>query len=513
MLDGSAQTSARRRSRASQRASSHLRLGPERSPSPVQCLAVDSSRLFRISPGLPAGIRRPLAAVLLLVAAFGLASFASLAGWPREQVLMTGILVATVLLWITETLPLFATAFISIALQVLLLGNPGGWSWLGDPGDAMALHAYLAAAADPVLVLFLSGLMLSRAVTKTGVDRWLAARVLRPMADTPGRLLLAIMLVTSCFSVGMSNTATTALMLALIVPILRQVPDGHPFRKALILSVPVSANIAGMSTPIASPPNALAISYLGRADIEVSFVRWMVLACPLVIVLLAATWWWLRRQYPAAGLTWTLEFPDASLTRRGRWVVFVALLTFGVWLTEPWHGVPAPAASVLPITLFLVTDIITRRDVNTLEWDVLILIAGGLALGFGLQATGLDQRVAALVPMGASTTMRLMALAAGTLALGTFFSNTAIASMLMPVAVIAAGAAGSSNVTSFALTVALVASMSMALPVSTPPNALAHGTGELTARDFIRTGGLIGALGALIIVVVMTALLPWLTGT
>ncbi len=470
--------------------------------------------ITRLVPRLPEGVRRPLAAALLLVLAALMAGLAHLAGWPLEQVLMTGILAGTVLLWVTETLPLFATAFISITLELLLLGNPGGWQWLGgEPGDALALHAFLAAAADPVLLLFFSGLVLSRAATKTGVDRRLAALILRPMAGTPARLLLGVMLVTSCFSLWMSNTATTALMLALIVPILVQLPAGHGFRKALIVAVPVSANIAGMSTPIASPPNALAMSYLSRAGIDLSFLQWMVIACPLVVILLGVTWWWLLRRYPPPTSAWALDFPHVDLSGRGAWVIVVALLTFTAWITEPWHGVPAALAAVLPVALFFATTIITREDVNSLDWDVLILIAGGLALGYGLQATGLDTRLAALVPVNASDATRLALLAAGTLVLGTFFSNTAIASMLMPVAMIAAGlAAGQHTLLPFALTVALVASMSMALPVSTPPNALAHASGELTTRDFVYTGGVIGVAGTIAIVAVMAVILPWLTG-
>ncbi len=449
-----------------------------------------------------AELRGIIPVILLLAVAAAVAGLAHVAGWPLDQVLMTGILAGTVLLWITEALPLFAAAFIAITLELLLLGNPGGWPWLGPRGDAAELHTLLAAAADPVLLLFFSGLVLSRAARNTGVDRHLAALVLRPLAATPERLLLGVMLVTSCFSLWMSNTATTALVLALLVPILGQVPAGHRFRKALIVSVPVAANIAGVSTPISSPPNALAISYLSRAGIDVTFLQWMAVAVPLAVVLIAATWWWLLRRYSPAGLDWRLDLPDAPLSGRGAWVIVVAVTTFAAWVSEPWHGLPAPVAAVVPVTLLFATHIITREDVNSLDWDVLILIAGGLALGFGLQVTALDQRLAALVPAEASDAARLAVLGGGTLALGTFFSNTAIASMLMPIAVIAAGIAPEGiGLTSYAMTVALVASMSMALPVSTPPNALAHATGELTARDFVGTGGLIGLAGTALIVV------------
>jgi sodium-dependent dicarboxylate transporter 2/3/5 len=464
----------------------------------------------RLTPGLPQGIRRPVAAVLLVAVACLLAWMTHLAGWPREQVLATAILATTVLLWITETLPLFATSFISISLQVLLLGNPGGWRWFGfADSSGPTMRDFMSAAVDPVLLLFFSGLVLSRAAVKTGVDRKLAAVLLRPMTDSPGRLLAGVIVATSFFSLWMSNTATTALMLTLIVPILTQIEASHPFRKALVLAVPLSANVAGMSTPIASPPNAIAMSYITQAGLDITFVGWMSVAMPLVLGLLAATWWWLLRSYPPAGLPWTIELPDASLSRRGTWVVSVAALTFAVWVTEPFHGVPAPAAAALPVTLLFATAVITREDVNSLDWDVLILIAGGLALGYMLQVTDLDQRFAAAVPADASDWLRLAALAGATLALGTFFSNTAIASMFIPVAVVTAALSTTMGLSTYVIVTAFVASLSMALPMSTPPNAMAYGSGELASRDFIRTGGLVGIAGALTIVGLAIAWARW----
>lgn len=441
--------------------------------------------------------------MLLPLLPLGLASILDLAGWSREQVLAVAILTGTALLWVTEALPLFATAFISIAAQMFLLANPARWPGLGfEQGDGPAPKAFLAAAADPVLVLFFAGLVLSRAIAKTGVDRSIAALVLGPMADTPSRMLLGIMITTSCFSLLMSNTATTALMLAMIVPVLQQLPPGDRFRKALILAVPLSANIAGMTTPVSSPPNAIAVSYLAQSGVAIDFQHWMLVTVPLVVTLLAATWRWLLRCYPPTAATWRVDIPEGRLSPAGTWVIVVALLTVVVWMTEPWHGVPASVAAVLPVILLLTTSVVSRDDVNTLDWDVLILIAGGLTLGYSLQITSVDRQLAAIVPAGASDAARLGVLALATLTLGTFFSNTAIASMLMPVATIAAGSAAAAvDLTSYAVTVALVASLSMALPVSTPPNAMAHATGELTRRDFLQTAGCIGLTGAVLVVV------------
>ncbi len=483
------------------------------SPGPRQGPKIDGDAEVRSSR--PREFRRGRIALLLLVlATVAVASAAHLAGWPRQQVIIAAILTATVLLWFTEALPLFATAFISIAAQLLFLGNPGGWSWIGfEGGDGPAPREILAAAVDPVLLLFFGGLILARAVSNTGVDLRIAAWVLRPMAGSPGRMLLGVILATSFFSMWMSNTATAALMLALLVPVLSQLPPGDPYRKALVLAVPLSANIAGMSTPIASPPNAIAVSYLARENAAIGFLDWMIIAVPIVLVLLAVTWWWLLRSYPAARSSWRMEFPDAHLSRRGKWVMIVAALTFAVWLTEPLHGVPASSAAVLPVTLLFATSIISREDVNSLDWDVLILIASGLTLGYSLQVTGGDQRLAALVPIDASDATRLAVLGLTTLVFGTFFSNTAIASMLMPVAVIAAGMSSESgDLASYALVIALTASVSMALPVSTPPNALAHATGELSTRDFMRTTGVVGVIGAGVILIVLGVVRPWMGG-
>ena len=129
-----------------------------------------------------------------------------------------------------------------------------------------------------------------------------------------------------------------------------------------------------------------------------------------------------------------------------------------------------------------------------------MLIAGGLALGYTVQETGLDQRLAGIVPHDAGDWLRLSALALGTIAFGTFFSNTAVASMFIPVAVVAAGTSPAVDVRTFVVVIAFVASLSMALPMSTPPNAMAYGSGEVTSGDFARTGGIIGLAGVVVIV-------------
>lgn len=116
------------------------------------------------------------------------------------------------------------------------------------------------------------------------------------------------------------------------------------------------------------------------------------------MLLLGVTWWRLLRLYPPPSVHWHVECPDQPLTTAGSWVLVVAALTFALWVTEPLHGVRAALVAVVPAVLLLASHVIDRDDVNTLDWDVLILIAGGLALGYSLQVTALDERIAMVVP-------------------------------------------------------------------------------------------------------------------
>lgn len=182
---------------------------------------------------------------------------------PREASLMAGIFVLAALLWVTEALPLFATSLLVIGLQALLLANPGGWRGLGfETGEGPTYSEIFATAADPVLVLFFGSFVLSAAAVKEGVDRAMSALLLRPFGTAPARVLLGLMSITLLFGMWMSNTATATMMLAVIAPILAGLPAGEPFRKALILGIPFAANIGGISTPVASPPNAVAMGFL-----------------------------------------------------------------------------------------------------------------------------------------------------------------------------------------------------------------------------------------------------------
>jgi solute carrier family 13 (sodium-dependent dicarboxylate transporter), member 2/3/5 len=459
----------------------------------------------------PDETRRRVPDWLLLLGAFGLAALShwglmSQSGATREAALMGGIFVLAAALWVTEVLPLFATSLLVIGLQIVLLANPGGWRGLGfESGTSPSYREILSTAADPVLVLFFGGFVLARAAVKEGVDREMSALLLRPFGSRPRMVLLGVMLVTLLFGMWMSNTATTAMMLAVITPMLAGLPPEEPFRKALVLAVPFTANISGMGTPIASPPNAVALGFLEQSGHSVAFLDWMLMAAPLTLGLTLFTWFVLGRFYAPVTVGLRITHAGKTLTRRGWFVVGVFVVTVLLWMSDQWHGLPTAVVALLPAVALTTTRVFTRDDLRSIEWNVLILIAGGISLGTGMQMTGLDDVVVQWLPdTGDNAFTLLVVLALTTLVVGTFMSNTAAANLFLPIGLSSAAMAGPDgglHPVHVAVSIALVASLSMALPVSTPPNAMAYARNEFTTRDMVRVSLLVSALGAAAIII------------
>jgi solute carrier family 13 (sodium-dependent dicarboxylate transporter), member 2/3/5 len=395
--------------------------------------------------------------------------------------------------WITGAIPAFAVSLAVIALQIALLGDPSGP--FAD-GDVERWQRFISPWASPVMWLFLSGLVLAAAATRTGLDRRLAERVLALAGSDPARVLLAVMGVTFVLSMFMSNTATTAMMIALVLamPAVSERGEGYDERyaTALLLGIPVAANIGGMGTIIGTPPNAIAATALvgtGRID----FAMWMVYGLPPALLLGAIAWRWLVWRY--LRLATAAPTPTARAERSspmtGRHVIVAALflITVTAWLTESLHGIPTAVVAVMPIAVLAVSGVIRERDVRALPWDVLMLIAGGLSLGVGVSETGLAEWIVGRLPVAGLPVPMLALLVAlvGTL-LSTFISNTAAATILTPLAV----ALADGDARLVAVPLALAMSAAMSLPVSTPPNAIAFATERLPRSALRQVGVLLG---------------------
>ncbi len=424
----------------------------------------------------------------------------------RQTILMSGIFVLAALLWVTEALPLFATAFVVISLEVILIANPGQWSALGISDESIDYRVFLNPLSDPVIILFLGGFLLAQASVKEGIDKALASNLLKIFGSHPATVMMGLMVITAVFSMWMSNTATTAMMITLTVPLTQQIPEGDPFRKALVLSIPFAANVGGMGTPIASPPNAVAVGFLRNVGIELSFFSWMIIAMPLVILMLLIVWFILWQLYKPNDKDLTLTCESHAIDARGIYVMVVFSVTILLWMSDVWHGLPTAVVALVPVVAFTATGIIRRRDINSLEWHILILIAGGIALGVGMQVTGLDEVIVSLIPGESSGIFAILIVA--TILLSTFMSNTAASNLLIPLGISFAAGLGSEQFTlELGIGIAFAASLAMALPISTPPNAIAYARGTLTPRDFGIAGGIVGVIGLITIL-----LGKWLIG-
>ena len=384
-------------------------------------------------------------------------------------------------LWVTEAVASYGVALLVVGLEILLLG---------DMGRRADWDRFLAPWASPLLWLFLGGFVLGQAASKTGLDLWLARRVLTLSGTTPARALLGLMVVGFVLSMFMSNTAAAAMLLAIATPIAAARPDGDPSRRALLLGVAVATNLGGMATLIGTPPNAIAAGAVG-GEAEIDFARWLLIGLPPGVVLFLVSYMLLRAWYPATDGSaaplppLTLELEERLPAWRQVIVMVVFALTVVLWMTGGWHGVPTPVISFLPISLFAATGILRAADVRSLQWDVLLLLFGGLALGLAVTETGLAGWMVARMPVeGLAPVALSLVMAYTTVILSNFMSNTAAATVLVPVGV--ALAPGFEPLA--AVSIALAASTGMCLPISTPPNAIAFAGGQLQGKDFMRIG-------------------------
>ncbi|TVR48993.1 MAG: SLC13/DASS family transporter [Planctomycetota bacterium] len=447
------------------------------------------------------------------------------------------VFTAAVLFWILEPIPIFATSMLVLGLLVAMISD-GAPNFLRSDGSetfgtVMRARDLMAYLADPTVILFLGGFFLAIAATKYRLDINLARVLLKPFGNRPAMVILGMMAVTAVFSMFMSNTATTAMMLAVLAPVAATMAHGDRGRIAMVLAVPVAANIGGMGTPIGTPPNAVAVATLRRMEeaqsVQVangeleavslyvpSFAGWMLVAVPLVIVLMAIAWFLLLFLFKPEAKHLDLQFEGRWLKTPKAWVVYITgIVTIALWLVgQPLLGLSASVVGLFPVVVFCVTGVMTAKDVRSLSWDVLWLIAGGFALGGAMQASGLSANIVESIPFGALSPVILVIVAAGvTTLMATFMSNTATANLLIPLmAAMGVGLGGLSSVggaMGLILAVTFAASLGMALPISTPPNAMAHATGMVESRHMSKNGVIIGVIGLTVMIgyVILAALL------
>lgn len=440
--------------------------------------------------------------VYLFLISFGLAlGFTLLLKEPEfndTKVYVLFLLFFALGLWFTEAVPAFAVSIFIIAYLVFMLGNP---NLNAAPEN---IEKYVTTFSSSIIWLMLGGFFMAAAMTKTNLDEALFRFTLKISGSNPRNLLIGLMLTTMIASMLMSNTATTAMVIASIMPLLKSLGKESPLTKAFLLGVPIAATTGGMGTIIGSPPNLIAIGALENAGIEVSFLDWMIYGLPLAFVLTAVSCFVLIWIYIKDTKAISLDFLHAQqevLTDKEKMkritVIVIIAITIILWLTTSFHGLKVGAVSAIPLVFLPLFGILKNKDVQGLPWDTLLLVAGGLSLGLALLHSGLlDYYAGYIKQMEVQEIILLLLFAFMTMILSNVMSHTATSTVLIPL-----GMAILVNAqTEVALIIGLAASTALFLPVSTPPNAIAFSTEMLEIKDF-RTGGiLIGLLGPLLIV-------------
>ena len=414
----------------------------------------------------------------------------------------------TALMWILEVIPTWTTSVVAI-VSILLTTSNKGLGFLMDKENVGSLTNYkdiMAAFADPVIMLFLGGFVLAFAATKVGLDVQPARVMLKPFGKNPKTVLLGVLLVIGIFSMFMSNTATAAMMLTFLTPVLLTLPADGGGRISLALAIPIAANIGGMGTPIGTPPNAIALGALQEAGYNITFVGWMIRMVPFVLILLLIAWFLLTKMFPfkAKTIELNIEAKPTKTTPFQKYVVWVTFaLTIILWIGESLFKVNSNIVAMIPFAVFSATGILKSRDLEHINWAVLWMVAGGFALGTALNQTGLASTLIANIPFSNWSALIVM-LIGGLICyiLSNFISNSAAANLVVPILVVV-GTAMQGNPSFDALGglpamiigIAIAASVAMCLPVSTPPNALAHSTGMITTKQMATMGIILGVIG------------------
>ncbi len=452
----------------------------------------------------PAALRFPwraqpafiVALACFLVAQHGLV--APLLDLTRPAEITLGIVAIAVSLWLSEAVPLFVTSLVVLGLELVWLAP----SLAEARGKALFLNAFFS----DVTLLFLGGFVLSAGIERAGIDRLLSRAILRRTGTEPARVMLGMMGATSMLGVWMSNTAACALMLGPVSSVLARLGSSDGLRKALLLGVAFSANLGGLPTPVSSPPNAIVMRYLESHGAAPSFGTWMLLAIPLVVAMQAILLLYLARRFPTATKQVVLDDAPAQPFGRAQWIVTITfVVTVLGWVVGSRFSITSGTVGLVPVVVFFGTELLRTADLRALPWDVILLIGGGLALGAAVDQSGLAAWVGGFIPTeGVPLFVIKGIVAVFAVGISSVMSNTAAINLIAPIVMSLRGV----DPAPVLLIAAFACTLSMPLPVSTPPNAMVYGyrsaqsekpEGEFTTRDMVVPGMTMTAIGLLLL--------------
>ena len=409
----------------------------------------------------------------------------------------------------------------------------------------MSIEEAAAPYASSVVFLFLGGFILALAIQRCGLDRRIAFLTLRLVGTTPGRLVAGMLGTCAFLSMWISNTAAAAMMVPIAIAVVdlvlrvktgkrfdpkQGIPadkvDERNFATALVLSIAYGASIGGVATLIGSPPNGIAARFIQQTyGIEVSFLKWLAVGLPLMLLFLPVAWFILVRvafRSRLGPIEGGREFLDGELRKLGplsggeRVVLAVFLATICLWVTRPWvvaikigvtpvfAGLTDAGIAMIAATALFLVPVAGKGGERAMDWSyatqlpwgVLILFGGGLSLAGATEATGVAAYIGSLTQhlSGLPTFAVVVAIVAITTFASELTSNTAQVALMLP---LLAAAAPGMDVSPGLLLIpcTLAASLAFMMPVGTPPNAIVFGTGLVKIPQMVRAGLMLNLAG------------------
>ncbi len=419
--------------------------------------------------------------------------------------------------WLFTSIPLFATGLFGVGLSVIL-------------GLVTAKEAF-SPLSDPLIYLFLGGFFIAKAFEVIELDKKLSLWILsHPIVrGNVRRSLLSIILLTAFISMWVSNTATTAMMIPLVLGMMKNlgVEEERP-RHTLLLSIAYAATIGGLATPLGSPPNIIVMGMLEKlAGIKLSFFTWMMFALPITFILLIWLNRFLQREFRDFSIKSELLSYKLTLNKKDKYLILIFCLAVFLWFFPSLLIVtlgqnhelsklfderlnPGVVSIYLACFLFIFplrssSKILTIKEAMSIDWGSLILFGTGISLGQVLFKVGIADWIGGFLMnsiLGMPNIIFLFIIIAFTLFFTELASNTATANILLPLII---GTCLKANLNPIAVSLACALSCNLAfmLPVGTPPNAIVYGTGMVSLKEMMRSGFMLNIVSVIAITLVV----------
>ena len=414
--------------------------------------------------------------------------------------------------WITEAIPIAATALLPVVLFPIL--------------EIATIGNTTAPYANPLIFLFMGGFIIAIAMQSWNLHKRIALNIVSFVGVKPSSIIIGFILASAFLSMWVSNTATALMMLPIAISVLQIVNRNRNsetvtvtnFEIVLVLAIAYACNIGGIGTLIGTPPNALMAAFmLENYNIEIGFAEWMLVGIPLVAIMLPLMYLLLSRIiYPVKlkelpGGKSVIQSQLEALGKMTAPEARVAIIFGGtalLWITRPLltNYLPGLSDAGIAVTagviLFLLPNglrdgknILMWKDLKELPWGILVLFGGGLSLAMAITSSGLAAWIGEAV--SGLNALPLVLLLFLVIAIVVFLteitSNTATAAAFLPILASTAIGIGQDPML-FVIPAAIAASCAFMLPVATPPNAIIYGSGKVTIPQMAKAGVLLNIL-------------------